>query len=98
MIRIQCVLPNTMATIELHGSNTALTSGHVGQQFSVDQADTIKVDSGAVLYTDEDGFLAVVAMGTRKTLLEVYPIPAFVAPEPAPEPVVEAAPEAPAAE
>lgn len=80
MVRIECVLPNTEATFENQGFRTDLTPGHVTQQISVEEANSINVKSGAVIYTDEDGFLAVVAMGTRKTLLEVWPIAAVAEP------------------
>jgi hypothetical protein len=94
MIRIEYVSPSADIAITCNGSTGGVTALHAGRRYAEDEAETIVVNAGMLVYSCEDGSFVVLTTGTKKAVFDVS-APA-VAPAPA-EPVF-AAPEAPAPE
>jgi hypothetical protein len=94
MIRIQFVSPGAKISVITNGYIGEITPLHVNRQYAENEAETIVVDAGMLVYSCEDGSFVVLTTGTKKAVFDVS-APA-VAPAPA-EPVF-AAPEAPAPE
>jgi hypothetical protein len=93
MIKIEYVSSGAKISVMTNGSIGEITPLHANRQYAEDEAETIAVDAGMLVYSCEDGSYAVITSGTKKAVFDVAPAPTPVAAAPAPEP----APEAPAA-
>lgn len=96
MIKIEYVSGGADITITCNGSTGVINHLHSGRQYAEDEAETIVVNGGMLVYSCEDGSFAVITSGTKKAVFDVAPAP-VAAPAPAAPAAPEPAAEAPAA-
>jgi hypothetical protein len=96
MIKIEYVSGGAKISVMTNGSIGEITPLHANRRYAEDEAETIAVDAGMLVYSCEDGSFAVITSGTKKAVFDVAPV-AVAAPAPVFEPNPAPAPEAPAA-
>jgi hypothetical protein len=97
MIRIEYASNGAKINIINNGYNAEITPLHAGRQYAENEAETIVVAAGMLVYSCEDGSFVVLTTGNKKAVFDV--VAPVAAPAPA-EPVFTAPaaePEAPAA-
>ena len=91
MITVFGILPGTEAYVTASGTTYTLQPNTSGQRYAPEEWAGVVCNSGAIMFTREDGTFAVISSGSKCKEINIKPV--VVAVPPQPEPVIEVAPE-----